>query len=221
MIYEFFWNIAKIKWYTKFDVRTVFHKIKITEKNEWMITFRTKYGLFEWFVIPFGLANVFNIFQKYINWVFRIFLNEFCSVYVDDILIYTNNSRIEHQKQVKIVLKRVREIDLQLNVSKCEFEIKSTKYLNFIIEINKSIAMDSVKIEIIADWEVPKTVKKVQKFLGFFSFYRKIIKKNSQLIMFLTNLVKKNTKFDWSETTNEVFSKLKQIFVTVFFNSVR
>ena len=77
LIYETFRNIGKTKWYTKFDVKTTFYKIKITEKDEWMTAFKTQYGFFEWFVIAFDLANVFNIFQKYINWVFKDFLDEF------------------------------------------------------------------------------------------------------------------------------------------------
>ena len=78
-------------------------------------------------------------------------------------------------------------------------------YLGSIIEMGKNIIMDPTKIEIIIRWEALKTVKKVQKFLGFVNFYRKLIKKISQLVMPLTNLVKKNTKFDWSETTNDFF----------------
>ena len=97
LIDEIFRNIGKTKWYTKFDVKTDFHKIKITKKDEWMTAFKIKYGLFEWLVIPFGLANAFNIFQtfskKYINWVLRDFFDEFCSVYID-------GSRIEYQKQI-------------------------------------------------------------------------------------------------------------------------
>ena len=215
LIYETFRNIGKAKLYTKLDVRTSFHKIRITERDEWMTAFKTRYGLFERLVIPFGLTNAFNIFQRYINWAFRIFLNEFCSVYVDDILIYIDGSRTEHQKQVKKVLKRLREAGLQLDVNKCEFEMKTTKYLGFIIEVKKGITMDPAKIETIIKWEAPKTVKGVQGFLGFANFYRKFIKDFSQLVMPLTNLVKKDTKFDWSDATNEAFSKLKQIFVTV------
>ena len=162
LIYETFRNIGKTKWYIKFDVRTVFQKIKITEKDEGMTTFKTRYGFFEWLVISFGLANTFNIFQKYINWALRDFLNEFCSVYVDDILIYTDNSRTEHQKQVK---KSLRKAGLQLNVNKCEFEIKTSKYWGYIIEINKNIIMDPTKIEIIIEWEAFKTVKRIQRFL--------------------------------------------------------
>ena len=126
------------------------------------------------------------------------------------------DNRIEHQKQVKKVPERMREAELQLDVSKCEFEGKTTEYLSFIIEVNKSIIMDPAKIEIIIKWEALKTVKEVQRFLGFVNFYRKFVKNFSQLVMLLTNFMrKKNTKFDWSRTTNEVFSKLKQIFVTV------
>ena len=125
-------------------------------------------------------------------------------------MIYIDGSRIEQKKK----LKRLREAGFQLNVNKCEFEMKTTKYLGFIIEINKNINMDPVKIETIIKWETFKTVKKVQRFLEFVNFYRKFIKKNSQLVMPLTNLVKQNTKFDWSDATNETFSKLKQIFVT-------
>ena len=180
-----------------------------------MIAFRTRYGFFEWFVTPFGLANALNTFQRYINWALRDFLNEFCSAYVDDILIYIDGSRTEHQKQVKKILERLREAGLQLDVSKCEFEVKTTKYLGFIIEVGKGITMDPTKVETIIKWEAPKTVKKVQGFLGFANFYRKFIKNFSQLVMRLTNIIRKDTKFDWSEAGNEVFSKLKQIFVSL------
>ena len=98
LIYETLRNIGKAKWYTKLDVKAGFQKIKITERDEWMTTFKTRYGFFEWLVIPFGLTNAFNIFQRYINWAFRNFLNEFWSAYVDDILIYIDGSRTEHQK---------------------------------------------------------------------------------------------------------------------------
>ena len=90
----------------------------------------------------------------------------------------------------------MREAGLQLNVSKCEFEVKTTKYLGFIIEVKKGIVMDPAKIEAIVKLEALKTVKGVQGFLGFVNFYRKFIKDFSQLVMPLTNLMKKDTKFD-------------------------
>ncbi len=89
LIYETLRNIGKAKWFTKLDVVSAFHKIRIAEGDEWMTAFRTRYGLFEWMVTPFGLANVPSTFQKYINWALRDYLDEFCSAYVDDVLIYT------------------------------------------------------------------------------------------------------------------------------------
>ena len=214
LIYETLRNIGKAKWYTKLDVRATFHKIRIAEGDEWMTAFRIKYGLFEWLVIPFGLVNALSTFQRYINCALRDFLDEFCSAYVDDILIYTDGSPNRASETGKKVLERLREAGLQLDVNKCEFEMKTTKYLGFIIEVKKSIIMDPANVEAIIKLEAPKTVKKVQGFLGFANFYRKFIKDFSQRVMPLTNLVKKDTKFDWSEATNEAFSKLKQIFVT-------
>ena len=162
-----------------------------------MTAFRTRYGLFEWMVIPFGLANAPSTFQKYINWALRDYLDEFCSAYVDDVLIYTDGSRRAHQEHVLKVLYRLQEAGLQLDIGKCEFEVQSTKYLGFIIEAGKGVRMDPAKVEAIVDWELPKSVKGVQSFLGFANFYRRFIKDFSGLTRPLTDLVRKdsNSKF--------------------------
>ncbi len=96
LIYETLRTIGQAKWFTKLDVSAAFYKIRIAEGDEWKTAFRTRYGLFEWLVTPFGLANAPSTFQKYINWALREYLDEFCSAYVDDVLIYTNSSRTEH-----------------------------------------------------------------------------------------------------------------------------
>jgi len=85
-------NISQAKWFTKLDVIAAFHKIQITQGDEWKTAFRTRYGLYEWLVTPFGLANGPSTFQKYINWTLRDFLDDFVSAYIDDILIYMNGS---------------------------------------------------------------------------------------------------------------------------------
>ena len=161
LIYETLRNIGRAKWYTKLDVIAAFHKIRIAEGNEWMTAFRTRYGLFEWLVTPFGLANAPSTFQKYINWTLRDYLDDFCSAYVDDILIYSEGSKAEHQSHVRKVLQRLREAGLQIDINKCEFEVKSTKYLGFIVEAEKGVRMDPAKIEAIVQWRAPKSVKGV------------------------------------------------------------
>jgi hypothetical protein len=104
LIYETLRNIGQAKWYTKLDVIAAFHKIRIAEGDEWKTAFRTRYGLFEWMVTPFGLANAPSTFQKYINWTLRDYLDLFCSAYVDDILIYSGGSLKQHREHVRKVL---------------------------------------------------------------------------------------------------------------------
>jgi hypothetical protein len=123
LIYETLRNISKAKWFTKLDVIAAFYKLRILEGDEWKTAFRTRYGLYEWMVTPFGLANAPSTFQKYVNWALRDYLDEFCSAYIDDILIYSSGSREEHQEHVKKVLQRLREAGLQIDIDKCEFEV--------------------------------------------------------------------------------------------------
>jgi hypothetical protein len=119
---------------TKLDVIAAFHKIRIKEGDEWKTAFRTHYGLFEYLVTPFGLTGAPATFQRYINSTLQEYLDEFVSAYIDDILIYSDGSLSDHRKKVRKVMKRLQEAGLQIDIDKCEFETKRTKYLGFIIE---------------------------------------------------------------------------------------
>ena len=163
------------RWLTKLDVSAAFHRIRIAKGEEWKTAFRTRYGLYEWNVSPFGLANSPATFQRYINWCLREYLDDFCSAYVDDILIFSSGSLDDHRSKVRRVLGRLRECGLQLDISKCEFETKSTKYLGYIIDVGRGIRMDPEKLTAIRDWTAPKTVKAVRSFLGFANYYRLFI----------------------------------------------
>jgi hypothetical protein len=214
LIYETLRNIGKARWYTKLDVIAAFHKIRIAEGDEWKTAFRTRYGLFEWMVTPFGLANAPSTFQKYINWALRDYLDEFCSAYVDDVLIYSSGSRKEHQDHVRKVLQRLREAGLQLDIDKCEFEVQSTKYLGFIIEAEKGVRMDPEKVKAILEWQAPKSVKGIQSFIGFANFYRVFIRSFSEIVRPITDLVRKDEKFKWTNEAQAAFEKLKGMFVS-------
>ena len=214
LIYETLRNISKARWFTKLDVIAAFHKIRIAEGDEWKTAFRTRYGLYEWMVTPFGLANAPSTFQKYINWALRDYLDEFCSAYIDDILIYSSGDRKQHEGQVRKVLQRLREAGLQIDIDKCEFEVQSTKYLGFVLEAGKGLRMDPDKVEAIANWEAPTSVKGVRGFLGFANFYRRFIKDFSDLVRPLTELTRKDRKFSWNLEAEEAFCTLKDIFVS-------
>jgi hypothetical protein len=176
-------------------VSAAFHKICIAKGQEWMTAFRTRYGLFEWLVTPFGLANAPSTFQKYINWTLQEYLDEFCSAYLDDVLIYTDGDLYQHRKHVQMVLNKLEKAGLYLDIKKCEFECKETKYLGFIIQAGKGIKMDPEKVKAIKEWETPTTIKGVRGFLGFANFYRRFIPNFSGIVRPLNNLTKKGTPF--------------------------
>lgn len=214
LIHETLQRISKAKWFTKFDVPAAFHKIRIAKGDEWLTAFRTRFGLFEWLVTPFGLANAPSTFQRYINWTLRDFLDDFVTAYIDDILIFTDGTLKEHRRHVRTVLQRLRDAGLQIDIDKSEFEVKSTKYLGFIIEAGKGIQMDPAKIRAIQEWQAPSSVKEVRQFLGFANFYRQFIHNYSAIVRPLTNLTQKGIAFLWDETAERAFQSLKNLFVT-------
>ena len=213
LIQETLNNLSKAKWFTKLDVSAAFHKIRINPGDEWKTAFRTRFGLYEWLVTPFGLANAPSTFQRYINWALRKYIDEFCSAYLDDVLIYTNGSLSEHRKHVNKVLDALGGAGLSLDIKKCEFEVKSTKYLGFIIEAGKGLRMDPEKVKAIHDWQAPKTVKAVRSFLGFANFYRQFIKDFSKLAAPLTRLTG-NVTFRWTSEEQSAFDSLRDAFVS-------
>ena len=146
-------KLSKSKWFTKLDVRAAFHKLRIRKGYEWKTAFRTRFGLFEWSVMPFGLSGAPATFQRYINETLREYLDDFCSAYVDDILVYTNRDLSEHEKQVHKVLEKLQKAGLGLDIDKCEFSVKKTKYLGLIIssgEHSASLRMDPAKVKSIS-----------------------------------------------------------------------
>ena len=179
-----------------------------------MTAFRTRYGLFEWMVTPFGLANAPSTFQRYINWALRDYLDEFCSAYVDEISIYTDGSLDKHRGHVRKVLQRLREAGL-LRLISISVSLRSNLQIPWvhIIEAGKGIRMDPAKVEAIVRWESPTSVKGVQSFLGFANLYRTFIKGFSKLTAPLS-AVRKDQTFQWTADADKAFEKLKQMFVS-------
>jgi len=195
LIYKTLWNIEWAQWYIKLNVIVAFYKIWIAAEDEWKTVFCMRYRLYEWMMTSFELANVSSTFQRYINWVLQNFLNEFCSVYVNNILIFTDELLHQHWNHIQKILLQLWEVGLQIDIDKCEVEVKSTKYLKFILKVKKSIQMNSQKMKAIMNWQVFKSVKSVQSFIDFANFYWKFIKNFSNLIMSMMTLIQKNTLF--------------------------
>ncbi|KAM4058580.1 reverse transcriptase (RNA-dependent DNA polymerase) [Hirsutella rhossiliensis] len=138
---------AKARWFTKVDVIAAFHKIRVAPGDEEKTAFRTRYGSFEWLVVPFGLTGAPAAFQRYINSVLQDYLDDFVSAYIDDVLIFSSGSLQDHRDKVGKVLQRLMDAGLQLDINKSEFEVKAVKYLGFIIEAECGIRVDPEKVE--------------------------------------------------------------------------
>jgi len=140
-------RLGKARIFTKLDIRQAFHRIRIHPDSEDLTTFRTRYGTYKFKVVPFGLTNGPATYQRYMNDVLFDYLDDFCTAYLDDILIYSENE-LEHEEHVKKVLERLRQAGLQADIKKCEFSVKKTKFLGFIISTN-GIEVDLEKTAVI------------------------------------------------------------------------
>jgi transposase InsO family protein len=200
-------RISSAKIFTKLDIRQAFHRIRIDPASEELTTFRTRYGSYKCKVLPFGLTNGPATYQRYMNDVLFEYLDDFCSAYLDDILIYSENE-LEHQEHVRKVLLRLREAGLQADIKKCEFGVQRTKYLGFIISTD-GIEVDPEKVSIVRNWRAPETVRGIQSFLGFCNFYRRFIRDFGVIARPLIQLTKTGVPFSFGKACWDAFEELK------------
>ena len=174
--------------------------------------FRTRYGHYEFLVMPFGLTNAPTAFMDLMNRVFHEYLDEFVIVFVDDILIYSDNEEL-HEKNLRMALEILRKNKLYAKFSKCEFWIKEVLFLGHIIS-SKGVSVDPAKVAAVAEWQQPKNVTEVRSFLGLAGYYRRFIQNFSTIAIPLTSLTKKDHKFTWDDKCEESFQTLKTCLTT-------
>jgi RNase H-like domain found in reverse transcriptase/Reverse transcriptase (RNA-dependent DNA polymerase) len=212
LISEIMDKIKGTKFFTKFDVRWGYNNIRIKAEDQWKAAFTTNRGSFKPMVMFFRMCNLLATFQAMMDSIFSDMIEgRRVIVYMDDILIFAENQE-ELQNWTKQVLQRLREHNLFLKPKKCEFNNITMEYLGLIIQEGK-LSMDPIKLSGIWDWPTPTMVKQVRGFIGFANFYRQFIKKFSELILLLNNLLWKDTKFDWKDQCQEAFEALKGQFL--------
>jgi transposase InsO family protein len=205
-------RISRAKVFTKLDIRQAFNRIRMSPDAEELTSFRTRYGQFKCKVLPFGLTNGPATYQRYMNDVLFEYLDDFCTAYLDDILIYSEDP-LEHEAHVRKVLERLQSAGLQADIKKCEFSVTSTKYLGFIISTD-GIKVDPEKVTAIKSWSYPTSVKGVQAFLGFCNFYRRFIQSYGTIARPLNQCTRKDQVFDFDQSCRTSFDKLKEALCT-------
>ncbi|KAA3481547.1 DNA/RNA polymerases superfamily protein [Gossypium australe] len=195
--------------FSKIDLRSGYHQLKVKEADIHKTAFRTRYGHYEFLVMPFGLTNAPAAFMDMMNRVFQPYLDQFVVVFIDDILVYLRTKE-EHDSHLRVVLQILREKQLYAKFSKCEFWLKEVTFLGHVVAA-EGIRVDPRKIEAVLDWKLPKSVSKIRSFLGLAGYYRRFVEGFSLIVVPLTKLLRKGIPFVWTDKQQESFEKLKKI----------
>ena len=206
-------ELAGAQWFSKLDLRSGYHQIRMRAGDELKTAFKTKYGLYEWMMMPFGLTGAPSTFMRLMTEVLRPFLGRFVVVYLDDILVYSIGLQ-EHLGHLRELLARLREQKLYAKLEKCQFFMTEVNFLGFIVG-KDSIMPDQTKVEAIKSWLTPSTITQVRLFHGLASVYRRFIKNFSSVISPIIECTKKGS-FTWTHEAQDETVVLLGDFISRF-----
>jgi len=198
--------------FTKLDLKSEYHQIRIQLGDEWKTAFKTREGLFEWMVMPFGLTNAPSTFIRVMNQALRPYISKSVVVYFDDILIYSVDPRmhLQHLREVLTVLRKEQFFEAK---GKCVFLSDQVLFLGYIVS-SKGLSVDESKIEAIKQWPQPQTMTDVRSFHRLASFYRRFIPHFSGIMAPVTDCMRNNSKFVWIIEAETAFQEIKRRLTT-------
>jgi hypothetical protein len=191
---------------TKIDLRSGHHQIRMKLDDEWKTASKTKFGLYEWLVMPFRLTNAPSTFMRLMNEVLHSFIDKFVVVYFDDFLIYSK-SLDEHSEYLCDVFGALREARLFAILEKCSFCTDWVAFLGYVVT-PQGIEVDEVKIQAIKSWSIPATFTQLWSFLCLAGFYRRFVRDFSTIATPLNDLMKKGVPFYWGVAQEYSFNTL-------------
>ncbi|KAL2237397.1 UNVERIFIED_CONTAM: Transposon Ty3-I Gag-Pol polyprotein [Sesamum indicum] len=194
--------------FSKIDLRSGYSQLRIEEDSIPKTAFRTRYGHYEFVVMPFGFTNAPAAFMPLMRKTLQPFLDQFVIVFIDDILIYSSSPE-EHEQHLRTILQILREKQWYGKFSKCEFWMEEIAFLGHVVS-KEGVQPDLVKLKAILEWEPPKNVSEIRSFLGLAGYYRRFVKDFSIIAKPLTNLLNKNAPFNWHEKCAQSFEELKK-----------
>ncbi|KAI3675982.1 hypothetical protein L1987_85578 [Smallanthus sonchifolius] len=205
---DLFDQLQGSRFYSKLDLRSGYHKLRIRDEDISKTAFRTRYDHYEFIVMHFGLTNAPAVFMDLMNCVCKPYLDHVIIVFIDDILIYYKN-REEHEEHLRLILELLKQEQLYAKLSKCKFYIRKVQFLGHVVNEN-GMHVDPSKIEAIKNWAAPTTPTEVRKFLEFAGYYRRFIEGLSKIAQPLTALTQKGKIYNWGDTQESTFQVLKQ-----------
>ncbi|MBW0532932.1 hypothetical protein O181_072647 [Austropuccinia psidii MF-1] len=198
--------------FSKIHLHGSYKLLRNKEVDEYLTAFRTKYGIYEYLVVPFGLTNAPASFQNLVKNIFQDHLDVFVVAYLNEIMVFSKCEE-EHVTHVSTVLTILRGNNLFAKASKCLFHVSSVEYIGYVV-YSEGLKMDQEKVQQIINWPPPRNLKDLQSFPGFANFYRHSIKNYSKKISSLTSFLKKDSYFPLNEEALSHFHQLKEAFTT-------
>ncbi len=211
LIDETFADIQESKYLTRLNIIVAFNKLCMHSDNEDLTIFIIFFDSYKYHVMFFELTNESAFYQHYMNNVLFKYLHQFCQIYLDDIIIYSKILK-KHKRHVQLILNRLREADLQIDINKCEFHVQKTIFLKLLISI-KELKMNSRKMQAVVDWSTLNNLTQMQFFIDFCNFYRRFIKNFSKIVRSMIQLTQKKIIFEWNKVCQIVFDYMKRCMI--------
>ena len=199
------------RYFSKIDLRSGYWQLPIATPDIEKTAFRTRYGHFEWLVLPFGLTNAPATFMDLMHKVFGDLLDRGVVIFLDDILIYSRSAD-EHERLLREVFTRLRANKLFAKASKCELWRTQVTFLGHVVSAD-GVSMEADKVAAVNDWPVPADDSDVRSFLGLATFYRRFVRNFAHIAAPLTDLLRKDVPFVWSDVQANAFAALKHAMV--------
>ncbi len=201
-------RIQESKYLTRLNIIVAFNKLQMHSDSEDLTIFIIFFDSYKYHVMLFELINESTFYQHYMNDVLFKYLHQFCQIYLDDIIIYSKILK-KHKQHVRLILNRLREADLQIDINKCEFHVQKIIFLKLLMSIEK-LKMNSRKIQAVVDWSTLNNLTQMQFFIDFCNFYRRFIKNFSKIVRSMIQLIQKKIIFEWNEACQTAFDHMKR-----------
>ncbi len=207
-------RIQESKYLTRLNIIVAFNKLRMHSDSEDLTIFIIFFDSYKYHVMLFELTNESTFYQHYMNDVLFKYLHQFCQIYLDDIIIYSKILK-KHRRHVRLILHRLREIDLQIDINKCEFHVQKIIFLELLMSIEE-LKMNSRKMQAVVDWSTLNNLTQMQFFIDFCNFYRRFIKNFSKIVRSMIQLIQKKIIFEWNEVCQIVFDHMKRRMIETF-----
>ncbi len=208
LIDETLTRIQDSKYLTRLNIIVVFNKLHMHSSSEDLTIFIISFDFYKYHVMSFELINDLTFYQHYMNDVLFDYLHQFCQIYLDDIIIYSKTLK-KHKKHVRLVLHRLREINLQMNINKCKFHVQKIFFLRLLLFIEE-LKMNLRKIQAVVEWSTSTNLTQMQFFIDFCNFYRRFIKNFLKIVHSLIQLIQKEMIFEWNQACQTIFDHMKK-----------